>query len=159
MTIIKFDTNIDVNNLTHIENNDCIQIKYSNDNLILESCLLSVQSINKQNNLSIVCSFNERSEYNKAFLNKMLLIEDKFRTFNNKQLVKCINRQDNIYYINLTANKDTLFFNKYKKQVSGDNIFINAIVKCLLEINYLDITDETMSYELYIKQILIGNSL
>lgn len=160
MSIIKFDTTIYSDQLSYKkENTDIIEIIYSNETLILETCLLSVQKINKESSsLTIECSFNERSENNKLFLNKILLLEEKLRTFSDKSFVSCIYRTENIYYIKFNINKDTLFFNKHKKQVTIDSIYVNAIVKCLIEINYLNIIDDTVSYSIKLKQVLIGNS-
>lgn len=160
MTTIKFDTIIQPELITHKkENKDIIEIKYADESLILETSLLSVQKINKDTSiLTIECSFNERSENNKMFLNKILQVEEKFRTFTNNIFESCISRRDNIYYIKFNINKDTLFFNKYKKQVTIDSLYINAIVKCLIEISYLNLNIETTSYSIKLKQVLIGNS-
>ena len=160
MTIIKFDTSIQKELITNKqESQKLIEVKYSYDTFILETCLLSLQKIDTSSSvLSINCSFHERSENNKLFLNKILLIEETFRTFIDKPLVSCITRVDNIYYIKFCVNKDTLFFNKYKKQVSIDSLYVNAIVKCLIEINYLNMNEEKVTYDIKLKQVLIGNS-
>ena len=160
MTIIKFDTSIQTELITNVEEtNNLIEIKYSDDTFILETCLLSVQKIDTSTaQITIECSFNERSENNKMFLNKILLIEEKLRTFTDKILTSCIIRVDNIYYIKLSVNKDTIFFNKHKKQVSIDNLYINAIIKCLIEINHLELNNDITNYDIKLKQVLIGNS-
>lgn len=160
MSIIKFDTSIQIESITcKNENSDFIEINYSDETLILETCLLSVQKINKDSSsLTIECSFNERSENNKMFLNKILLVEEKLRTFSENTFISCISRIENIYYIKFNINKDTLFFNKYKKQVTMDSLYTNALIKCLIEINYLNLTKTTVSYSIKLKQVLIANS-
>lgn len=159
-SIVKFNTIINPKCLSIVHNNQTnMELKYSDDELLLETCLLSIQKINRNQNLSITCSFNEKSENNKSFLYKILIIEKELRMLTNRGITSPMNRLDNVYYIDLDISKDTIIFNKHKKCVSLDSLFINAIVKCLITINYLTVEDNSIKYSLQVKQILISNSL
>lgn len=159
MPIVKFDTNIDKSHLTYNNKHNQNQIYYFDEELLLETCILSVNSVEKTPELYIKCYFKELSQNNKLFLNKLLILEEDLKKKTELGLKSCIYKIDNIYYINFFINKDTLIFNKHKKQVGLDSIFTNALVKCLIVIKDITTNEEgNATYKIQTKQILIINS-
>ena len=159
-------THVDKELLTIKKYADYCTVLYNNEQLEMETCILAVHKITKQNGcVNITFLLNGQSQNNKFFTSKMLLLEQYIQFKTGGSIDRCIYRENNNAYMHCLISEDTVIFNRHKKQVSLEELFINAHVKCLLLIKDLNIKQEhneqeTQKYKYIpqIKQLLIINS-
>lgn len=161
-------TQVEKEHLTIKKHDDYCTILYNNEQLEMETCILAVHKILKQNGcVHITFLINGQSQNNKFFLSKILLLEQYIQLKAGSSIQSCITRENNNVYIHCIVSEDTVIFNRHKKQVSLEELFVNAHVKCLLIIKDLNINPEydeqeqqklKFQYKPQIKQLLIINS-